>query len=127
MSSSANRIVRNTGSCPKRWDDLKGDEFVRDCATCSHKVYNLTGLTPAEVLAFVEQSEGKVCALIHCDNEGYVVNGECERAHDYLGTVDVVKRTKAQKIAARIAATENQVRALQRLAALISRDSSEKT
>jgi hypothetical protein len=72
-------IVRNVFSCPKAWNSMPGDQFARTCPDCSRTVYDLTHLRAAEVVRFVMAHDGKVCARIHTDEQGYVVNGECTR------------------------------------------------
>jgi hypothetical protein len=81
------RIVRNVFSCTKPWDAMPGDQFARNCRTCSRTVYDLTQLQEDEVLRFVAAHDGKVCARIHCDESGYIVNGACADAE--AGTVSV--------------------------------------
>ena len=123
------RLVRNTFSCPKRWDDLEGDDFVRTCQTCSYHVFNLTGLSDEETLQFIQAHDGKVCALVHTDRQGFVVNGACRdeakpRPVARLGVIAAVPRNPQgvvkEKVAHQLQLAEQRVKVLRKLADLLA-------
>lgn len=128
------RLVRNTFSCPKHWDDLQGDEFVRTCKTCSHQVFNLTGLSEEEILQFIEAHDGKVCALAHTDRQGFVVNGACPNENKHgvarLGVIAAAPRdpkvVAKEKVAQKIQLAEQRVKVLRKLAQLLASASNPK-
>ena len=56
--------------CPKRWDELQGDERKRFCSECSLHVHNSSALTRREAEDLVARAEGRVCMRIECDSDG---------------------------------------------------------
>jgi len=56
--------------CPKRWDDLQGDERKRFCSECSLHVHNSAALTRREAEALVAGAQERVCMRLECDPSG---------------------------------------------------------
>jgi hypothetical protein len=56
---------------------MKGDDAVRFCDRCSKNVYNVAALGPAEAMALIERTEGRVCMLLTRRSDGTVVTGDC--------------------------------------------------
>lgn len=122
MFAKKKRIVRNTLSCYKRWSDLVGDEFARSCPTCEKQVFNLTGLSDGEVLRFVELHDGEVCARIHCDQQGYVVNGACGdegSPRPVMGVARLVDVPESAQLAHQVHLAQGRVAGLTRLKELV--------
>ena len=63
--------------CPLSWRDMKGDENKRHCATCKQNVYNLSRMTKAEAVAFIQETEGKECVSFYQRRDGTVVTRDC--------------------------------------------------
>ena len=62
--------IRIQSPCPKRWDDLQGNEQKRFCSECSLHVHNSAALTQREAEALVARADGRVCMRIECDPSG---------------------------------------------------------
>jgi hypothetical protein len=56
--------------CPKRWEELSGDDRRRYCSECSLHVLNAVALTWREARELVDSSEGRVCMRIEYDPAG---------------------------------------------------------
>lgn len=63
--------------CPLSWRDMKGDENKRHCATCKQNVYNISRMTKAEAVAFIQETEGKECVSFYQRRDGTVVTRDC--------------------------------------------------
>lgn len=48
-----------------KWEDLVGDERRRFCGACDKHVYNLETLEPEELVAIVEETEGRFCGRLY--------------------------------------------------------------
>jgi len=62
--------------CPKRWDELDGDERKRFCSQCTLHVHNLSAMRREEAEAFLEDRarEGeRVCVTYRQRGDGTVV------------------------------------------------------
>ena len=69
--------LRVVTPCPVTWESMKGDDAVRFCGRCRKNVYNVAALDPAEAVALVERTEGRVCMLLTRRADGTVVTGDC--------------------------------------------------
>ena len=113
-------VPRNIYSCPKNWDELKGDDFVRQCPQCKHSAYNLTSLSDDEAVQFVRAYDGKVCALAHVDRNGYLVNGKCQAEYARtLGRIVAVPFDARQQVESKIQQADKRAATLRRLLELI--------
>lgn len=63
--------------CYERWDNMKGDERVRHCASCKLNVYNVRELTASEVEELVARSSGRVCMRLYRRWDGTVLTRDC--------------------------------------------------
>lgn len=63
--------------CPKRWDDMRGDDKVRFCDQCSKNVFNLSGLNSEAALELIRRTEGKICARFYQRADGTVLTKDC--------------------------------------------------
>ena len=63
--------------CPAAWADMKGDDRTRFCGSCSKHVYNIAGLTAAEAVSLVQQSEGRLCIRLYRRKDGSVLTADC--------------------------------------------------
>ena len=78
MFSSRPKIIKNTFRCPELWEDMPGDEFSRKCSVCNSMVYDLTELSEAEAIRFIELHSGKVCGKLQMDKSGKIIHGNCK-------------------------------------------------
>jgi hypothetical protein len=56
--------------CPKRWDELIGDDRKRFCEACSLHVHNGAALTRDEATAIVRTATERVCMRLEYDPAG---------------------------------------------------------
>jgi hypothetical protein len=63
--------------CYERWDQMKGDERVRHCASCKLNVYNVREMTTAEVQELVQQRSGRLCLRLYRRWDGTVLTRDC--------------------------------------------------
>jgi hypothetical protein len=70
--------LRLSAPCPKRWDELEGDERTRHCDACDLHVTNLTAMTRPAAREFLAQREGKgrVCVTFVRAPSGQVLTAE---------------------------------------------------
>ena len=66
--------------CPKRWEELVGDERRRFCSECSLHVHNSAALTQREAQALVADAPGRVCMRIEYDPQGAPIHREARVA-----------------------------------------------
>jgi hypothetical protein len=66
--------------CPKRWDELIGDEKKRFCSECRLHVHNGAALTRDEATALVQGGTGRVCMRLELDPVGEPVFRDSEPA-----------------------------------------------
>ena len=63
--------------CYERWDNMKGDDRVRHCASCKFNVFNLSELTRAEAEQLVATTEGRLCVRLYKRWDGTVITADC--------------------------------------------------
>jgi hypothetical protein len=66
--------------CPVAWETMKGDRFVRFCSVCELHVYSFAGLQPDEIVALLNQHEGKLCAQFYARPDGTMTIEPCEQS-----------------------------------------------
>lgn len=90
--------------CSVRWEEMKGDDRARRCATCDRLVYNIAGYTEAEAelllrTAFDDDGTTKkrLCAVLYRRADGTILTADCP-----VGLAAVRARTR--RTIARVAA-----------------------
>jgi len=63
--------------CPADWQEMRGDDFVRDCAHCSRKVYNLSAMSREEAADLILKTEGRLCVRYFARPDGMVMTKNC--------------------------------------------------
>jgi hypothetical protein len=63
--------------CYERWDQMKGDDRVRHCASCKLNVYNVREMTAAEVQELAQQKSGRLCLRLYRRWDGTVLTRDC--------------------------------------------------
>jgi len=56
---------------------MKGDDKVRHCSLCQLNVYNLPGMTEAQVGDLVARTEGRLCVRMFERTDGRVMAADC--------------------------------------------------
>jgi hypothetical protein len=64
--------------CHMLWEEMKGDDRIRECDRCQHKVYNFLGLPPQEILDLINRHEGKLCGQVYVRGDGTVSLDSCD-------------------------------------------------
>lgn len=59
--------------CPIKWDSMSGNDEVRHCHTCRHKVYNISEMPKRRALKVLNQKEDSVCILYYRDDRNRIV------------------------------------------------------
>ncbi|MFL5347255.1 MAG: hypothetical protein ACJ8AT_20925 [Hyalangium sp.] len=76
--AAKNPLKLNVASpCSERWENMKGDDRVRHCASCKLNVYNLHEMTMSEVEQLLRQPNGRLCARIYQRKDGTVITADC--------------------------------------------------
>ena len=63
--------------CPKKWEEMVGDERTRFCSHCQLNVYNFSAMTQAEAEAFLIKAEGRVCGRFYQRADGTMLTQDC--------------------------------------------------
>jgi hypothetical protein len=69
--------LRVASPCSARWEDMKGDERIRFCASCEKHVYNLSAMRADEAEALLGQRDGSVCVRLYRREDGTVLTEDC--------------------------------------------------
>jgi hypothetical protein len=88
--------LRVAAPCPKKWEEMTGDERSRHCDDCNKSVYNISGLTRDEAQALLIEKEGRLCVRYFQRKDGTILLKDC--------TIGVSKRRKRRIFAAGAAA-----------------------
>lgn len=81
--------------CPASWADMAGDDRVRFCGQCEKNVYDLTVLTPDEIVDVITATEGKFCGRLYQRTDGRVLTVDCP-----VGLARVLRNAKRQGLRA---------------------------
>ena len=76
---------------------MKGDDRSRHCAQCNLNVHNFEAMTTDEVLAVLQNTQGRVCARLFRREDGKILTADCP-----VGLALV--RAKARRTAGRLIA-----------------------
>lgn len=69
--------LRVASPCPADWAEMSGTEQVRFCDQCQKHVYDLTVMSPEEVVEVIEATEGKFCGRLYQRQDGRVLTDDC--------------------------------------------------
>ena len=69
--------VRVASPCGVGWESMEGGGSVRFCRLCSLNVYDISGMTRAEVEALVLKTEGRLCGRLTRRADGTVLTKDC--------------------------------------------------
>ena len=69
--------LRIASPCSVSWNNMYGDERTRFCAACKLNVYNVAGMTEAEVRELISRAEGRVCMRLMRRVDGSVITQDC--------------------------------------------------
>jgi hypothetical protein len=74
--------------CPMDWDLMRGDDRVRFCRRCGKDVYNLTAMSPDEVVSLldgVRERGEKRCVRLYQRPDGTLTASPCQPALQAAG------------------------------------------
>lgn len=69
--------IRIASPCPKKWEEMVGDERKRFCSHCQLNVYNFSAMTKAEAESFLFKAEGRVCGRFYQRADGTMLTQDC--------------------------------------------------
>ena len=69
--------LRVASPCSAGWETMSGDERARHCESCKLNVYNIAGMTNAEVQHLVSNREGRLCIRLFRRADGTVLTKDC--------------------------------------------------
>ena len=69
--------IRIASPCSARWEDMKGDERIRFCASCEKHVYNLSAMPADEAEDLLEQGGASLCVRLYRREDGTVLTEDC--------------------------------------------------
>lgn len=92
------RNLRLGFACQEKWDDMVGDDRVRDCGSCERQVFNLSEMTRAEAEALLATRGIKPCVRFYRRPDGTVMTRDCP-------TGEVRERRKLAVVAGSLGAT----------------------
>lgn len=76
--------LRVSSPCPKKWEDLAGDDRVRYCGDCRLNVYNLAEMSRPEVEALVRNSRGRLCGRLYLRGDRTATRRDCPGARSRM-------------------------------------------
>lgn len=63
--------------CKEKWDAMVGDDRVRHCSRCDKDVYNLSGMTGAEISALLARRGERPCVRFFKRQDGTMLTADC--------------------------------------------------
>jgi len=69
--------LRIASPCSVAWNNMTGDERMRFCDLCQLNVYNVAGMTEAEVRDLLSLAEGRLCMRLMKRADGTVITQDC--------------------------------------------------
>jgi hypothetical protein len=63
--------------CKETWDAMVGDDRVRHCSRCDKDVYNLSGMTGAEISALLARRGERPCVRFFKRQDGTMLTADC--------------------------------------------------
>ncbi|HZE97636.1 MAG TPA: hypothetical protein VE981_11465 [Planctomycetota bacterium] len=69
--------LKISSPCPKKWDDLVGNDRIRYCGQCKLNVYNFADMTQTEISGIVRKTEGRLCASIYLRGDRSATLRDC--------------------------------------------------
>jgi hypothetical protein len=64
-------------SCQAAWQEMGGDDLVRFCPHCGKNVYDLSGMSRWEAIAFVREAEAQHGARFYRRRDGTLLTDDC--------------------------------------------------
>ncbi|HEY1552924.1 MAG TPA: hypothetical protein VGG28_34075 [Kofleriaceae bacterium] len=63
--------------CHADWNEMTGDDQVRQCASCAKPVFNLSELTRAEAEKLISDKRGDFCGRFYQRKDGTILLADC--------------------------------------------------
>ena len=70
--------VRIASPCTARWDDMDGDDRVRQCRDCQRHVFNLSAMRAEDAATLLSDERGKKCLRLYRRTDGTVMTADCQ-------------------------------------------------
>ncbi|QYO61928.1 hypothetical protein [Leptolyngbya sp. 7M] len=74
--------IRVQEPCAVSWGTMVGNRSVRKCPICQLNVYDFAGMAPDEILALINQHEGKLCAQFYARADGTMTVKPCNETRE---------------------------------------------
>jgi hypothetical protein len=88
--------IRVASPCTASWNDMAGDDRVRECATCNKHVYNLSHMTRDQAERLIVATDGALCVRYYQRADGTILLRDC--------TIGARRRRRARLVAGGAAA-----------------------
>lgn len=69
--------VKVASPCRERWEDMTGDERVRNCGRCEKDVYDLSAMTASEAEKVLATRGANLCVRFYRRADGTVMTSDC--------------------------------------------------
>ena len=69
--------IRIASPCSIDWNQMAGDDRVRDCSVCQKSVFNISELTRAEAQALISDRNGDLCTRYYQRADGTIILADC--------------------------------------------------
>ncbi|UJR86539.1 hypothetical protein [Sandaracinus amylolyticus] len=69
--------VRIASPCDARWEDMKGDDHARHCASCDKTVYDFSAMRADEAEALLRAHGESLCAQLFERADGTILTADC--------------------------------------------------
>ena len=64
--------------CHARWEEMTGDERVRNCAECNLRVHNISAMSRDDAEALLQASVGdRLCIRLYLRSDGTILTKDC--------------------------------------------------
>ena len=69
--------LRVASPCTADWNQMAGDDRVRNCGQCQKSVFNLSGMTHDEAEALLIERNGELCVRYYQRADGTILLADC--------------------------------------------------
>ena len=92
-------VVEIAAPCSVPWDSMAGDDRSRHCGVCQKNVFNLSGLTRAEIDDLLQDRNGTMCVRVFQREDGTVLTADCATGLAVKGALRERLKERARKAA----------------------------
>ena len=69
--------IRIASPCSASWEEMEGDDRVRNCDHCQLRVFNLSGMKQHEAEELIANAEGRLCVRLYQRADGTIITADC--------------------------------------------------